>query len=135
MFKESQSQNSAKNKGAKLKDSQLNLYDDFDRVDKTDIRSANEIAENIRKNIVLADARREEKKRTTMPDKYAKLNGKSFKEIAEEVKKEEEHVADKLKQTRQEIKNETEYPEKPISADDDFIEPFGPAEEYYGRWK
>jgi len=101
MFKESKANNLAKNKGINPEDTQLNLYDAFDKADQLELESL----------------------------------VKSSVEISPEVKKEEDATAEKLKQTRQEIKKEIDYPEKPISADDDFIEPFSPAEEYYGRWK
>lgn len=128
MFKEN---NLSKTK--KSQDSQLNLYVEFDKVDAS--RSPEEILEGVRKRIEIAEINREEKRRYTLPDKFAKLRGKSFQDIAEEAKKEEAANQEKLKQTREEIKNETEYKEKPISEDDDFIEPYSPAEEYYGRWK
>lgn len=118
-----------------FKDTQLNLYEAFDNAEKIDSRTPEEIAEGIRTKIAQVEIAREEKRKQTLSDKYANLRGKSFKEIAENSKREELETAKKLAQTRAEINNESEYPEKPKTEDDDFIEPYSPAEEYYGRWK
>lgn len=148
MSKENLYLNLSNNKRKKIDDSQLNLYETFDEADKSTVADKqSELSEQpetydfeaanikFKKNYELSEMKLKEREDKIIIEKYAKLNGKSFKEIAEEAKKEEIATAEKLEKTRQEIKKEIEYPEKPISADDDFIEPYSPAEEYYGRWK
>lgn len=157
MFKERKSQNLTK-KEDNPEDTQLNLYAEFDKADKLDqldkpaqadkpaqVARENEpydfetATANFKKALELSEIRLKERKDKIALERYSNLAGKSFKEIMAEAKKEEEETLEKLRQTRQEIKqgieSESEYPEKPITSDDDFIEPYTPSEEYYRRFK
>ncbi len=129
-------------------DSQLDLYAEFDRADKLIVadesaqlteqaKSYDFEAANLKfkENIELSEMRLKERKDKIALNKFSNLMGKSFTDIANETKKEKLANEEELKEVREEIKNEFEYPDKPISADDDFTKPFIPAEEYYGRWK